>query len=125
MTKCGKYRDPNYIENYRKKNRDKFNTYTRNWIQKKRQEDPEFTEMLRQKARKYYAENKDWIKKRNKLRKEGVVLPDLRRIKKEQPDVVKHLSKCSHKKGVEENNNVAVKPILNINTGNFFIDWSV
>jgi len=121
MTKCGNYKDPDYIEKYRKNNRDKFNRYTQNWIERKKLEDPDFTKKQNEKMRKYYAENKEWIIKRNKLKRQGVDVPDLRRLKKEQPDEIKNLSK----KGVDENKPIDVKPILNVNNGEFFIDWSV
>lgn len=123
MTKCGKYRDPNYSLHYRLKNRDKFNNYSKNWNAKKRLEDPEFQNKINERARNYYQENKEWINKRAKLKRDGHNPPDKRHLNGKNK--IKHLSKCSHKKTVKDNKEKVDDAILSVKQGSFLIDWTV
>lgn len=114
MTKCGKYRDPDYISKYRENNREKFVNYSRIWLEKKMVDDPTYRETMNERARNYYQENKDWILERAKLKRAGSKLPD-------RPDRRKNKKKKVFL--VDNQINPAPENQLIVKQGNFNIEW--
>lgn len=79
MTKCGKYRDPDYIKKWRAKNRNKINEYRRNWYRHHKLNGTlipsQNTYQDENYQKKYYQRNKERIKARYQAEKAGKTLP--------------------------------------------------